>query len=201
MCRKSCAEREKPTEMSQMPQGRAMSKKTVKERNIAKYRPKIVECLKRGHSIKGTSGIVGIDRRTLYRWLREAEEDDATAEHIAFYSDYHSARGAGLEKLIKDLDRWENEVEMTTVDRLDFVRDEAGKLVVDEDGNPVGMLKERKTTTKRKRYRATHFERAKFKLISQYPDEWGPRSVQEVEPADVEDEEVTAVDLMEADDD
>ena len=184
-----------------MPQGRAMSKKTVKERNIAKYRPKIVECLKRGHSIKGTSGIVGIDRRTLYRWLREAEEDDATGEHIAFYSDYHSARGAGLEKLIKELDRWENESETTTVDYVDFQRDENGKVVVDEDGDPVGMLRERKITTKRKKSRPSHFERAKFKLTSQYPDEWGSRSVPEVEPADVEDEEVTAVDLMEADDD
>ena len=176
-----------------------MAKKTVKERNIAKYRPKIVECLKRGHSIKASCQIVGISCETLYRWLNEAESEDATEEHKKFFEAYHAARGAGLEKLIKELDRWENEVETTTVDYVDFQRDENGELVVDEDGNPVGMLKSRKVTTKRKKYRPTHFERAKYKLQSQYPDRWGPRSVPEVEPADVEDE-ITPVDLMEADD-
>ena len=177
-----------------------MAKKTVKERNIAKYRPKIVECLKRGHSIKASCQIVRISCETLYRWLNEAESEDATEEHKKFFEAYHAARGAGLEKLIKELDRWENESETTTVDRLDFVRDEDGELVVDADGNPVGMLRERKITTKRKKYRPTHFERAKFKLTSQYPDEWGSRSVPEVEPDNSEDEETTAVDLMEADD-
>ena len=77
--------------------------------------------------------------------------------------------------MIKELDRWENESETTTVDYVVFQRDENGKVVVDEDGDPVGMLKSRKVTTKRKKSRPTHFERAKFKLISQYPDEWGPR--------------------------
>ena len=146
-----------------------MAKKTVKERNIAKYRPKIVECLKRGHSIKASCQIVGISCETLYRWLNEAESEDATEEHKKFFEAYHAARGAGLEKLIKELDRWENESETTTVDYVDFQRDENGKVVVDEDGDPVGMLKSRKVTTKKKRHRPSSFERAKFKLQSQYP--------------------------------
>ena len=38
--------------------------------------------------------------------------------------------------MIKELDRWENESETTTVDYVDFQRDENGKVVVDEDGGP-----------------------------------------------------------------
>ena len=171
-----------------------------KQRNMANKTPKIIACLKRGYSIKSACEIANVGRATLYRWLNEAESEDASEEHKTLLRDYHEARGAGLEKLIKELDRWENESETTTVDYVDFQRDENGKVVVDEDGDPVGMLKSRKITTKRKKSRPTHFERAKFKLISQYPDEWGPRSVPEPEWRETKDNETTAVDLMEADD-
>ena len=168
-----------------------------KQKNMADKTPKIIACLKRGYSIKSACEIANIGRATLYRWLKEAESEDATDEIVQFSCDFYDARGAGLEKLIKDLDRWENDTETTVVETVEFERDKEGALVLDADGNPIEKLRQRKTTTKKKRHRPSHFERAKFKLISQYPDEWGSRSTPDFDPHDDDSEETSPVDLME----
>ena len=177
-------------------QDRAMAQKTLKERNIAGKHKKIVQCLKRGYSIKDTCQIVGINPETVYRWLNEAEEDGASDVHIAFFCDFHDARGIGVEKLIKELDQWENETETTTVEVVEFQYDKDGKILLDGNGEPVERLRERKTTSKKKKSRPSHFDRAKFKLQSQYPDRWGSRAEPEEEPID-DDEDKGAVDLFE----
>ena len=157
-----------------------MAHMTRKKLNIVDKHEKIVQCLKRGYSIKDTCRIVGIERQTLYNWLKEAEEDDATDEHIAFFCDFHDARGVGLEQLIKELDKWENETETVVVEKV----------------NKKGEVVQRTTTKKKKRSRPSHFERAKFKLQSQYPESWGSRSVPEDEPGG-EDNDKSATDLFE----
>ena len=168
-----------------------------KQKNMTEKIPKIIECLKRGYSIKSACEIANVGRATLYRWLKEAEAEDATDEIVQFSLDYHEARGVGLEKLIKDLDRWDNETETTVVETVEFERNEDGALVLDADGNPIEKLRLRKTTTKKKRHRPSSFERAKFKLTSQFPDEWGSRSTPDFDPYDEDSEETSPVDLME----
>ena len=152
-----------------------------KQRNMADKTPKIIACLKRGYSIKSACEIANIGRATLYRWLKEAEAQDATGEQFQFSCDFYDARGAGLEKLIKDLDRWETETETTVVEKL----------------NKVGDVVQRTTTTKKKRSRPSNFERAKFKLQSQYPERWGNRSAPDLDPHDDDSEDRSVTDLFE----
>ena len=68
--------------------------------------------------------------------------------------------------------------------------------VVVEKVNKKGEVVQRTTTKKKKRSRPSHFERAKFKLQSQYPERWGNRAVSEEEPS-VEDNDKSATDLFE----
>ena len=168
-----------------------------KQRNMTDKTPKIRACLKRGYSIKSACEIANIGRATLYRWLKDAESEDATDEQFQFSCDFYDARGAGLEKLIKELDRWDNETETTVVETVEFERNADGALVLDADGNPIEKLRLRKTTTKKKRSRPSSFERAKFKLQSQYPDSWGNRSTPDLDPHDDDSEDRSATDLFE----
>lgn len=157
----------------------------TKQRNmLADKSKKIIECQKRGYSIADTCQIVGISRQTLYRWLDEAEQDGASDEHVQFFCDFHDARGQGLEKLIKDLDRWENETETTVAETVEFLKDAEGNIIIGADGEPVGHVVERKETKKKKRSRPSHFERARFKLQSQYPDRWGAKATVDDETDD-----------------
>lgn len=135
---------------------------------IEEKSPLLLAALRKGYSISDSCVIAQIDRKTPYNWLKRAEEVDAPDEYVQFYCDFHEARAKGLEKLIKDLDRWDIETRTTVIDTI--------ALVTDKNGDKVEQLLGRKITTRKKRSRASWFERTKFKLVSQYPDRWGPRS-------------------------
>lgn len=159
-----------------------MENAKTRRNKIEEKSPVLFGFLRKGHSIRDSCQAADITRETVYKWLKKAEEVDAPDEYIQFYFDFHDARAKGQAKLLADIDRWENETETTVVETIEFVRDKDGNLVTDDDGEPVEKLLERKTTTKKKRSRASAFDRAKFKLQSQYPDRWGNNTTSEDDP-------------------
>ena len=133
---------------------------------IEEKAPRLLAALRKGYSKSDSYRVAGIHRDTLANWLKRAEDLDAPDEYVQFYFDYHEARAKGLDKLLKDLDKFDNKTETRVVEKVLVEKGET-------DDETVERVIERTTTTKHEKGRASHFQRALVKLRAAYPDRWG----------------------------
>ena len=141
--------------------------KNVRRSSIKEKAPCLLAALRRGRSIRDSCQIANVTRQTVRNWLEKAEALDSSDEYLQFYFDYHEARGAGLAKLLADLDKYdhrtETQIEQTIVD-AEIVK---GKLIG-------GKVVKQRTVTKKVKQRESSFNRTMAKLRSAYPERWGP---------------------------
>ena len=155
---------------------------------IEEKAPRLLAALKKGHSKSDSCQVADIHRDTLANWLKRAEDLDAPDEYIQFYFDYHDARAKGLDKLLKDLDKFDNKTETRVVEKVLVEKGET-------DDETIERVIERTTTTKHEKSRASHFQRALVKLKTAYPDRWG-QNVKGEGDTDPSDDDVGVTDLF-----
>ncbi len=160
----------------------------VRGSKIEEKSPRLLAALKKGYSKSDGCQVAGIHRDTLANWLRRAEDLDAPDEYVQFYFDYHDARAKGLDKLLKDLDKFDNKAETRVVEKVLVEKGET-------EGEEVERVVERTTTEKAIKSRASQFQRALVKLRAAYPDRWG-QNVKDEDSVDQEGD-ASATDLFE----
>ena len=138
----------------------------TRRNNIEEKGSRLLAALRKGYSVSDSCQVADITRETVYNWLKRAETLDAPDEYIQFYFDYHDARAKGLNKLLRDLDKFDNKTETRVVEKVLVEKGET-------DDETVERVIERTTTTKDEKSRASHFQRALVKLRVAYPERWG----------------------------
>ena len=165
-----------------------MEKIESRRSKIEEKAPRLLASLRKGHSDSDSCRVADIHRNTLRNCLKRAEELNAPDEYIQFYFDYHDARAKGLDKLLKDLDKFDNKTETRVVEKVLVEKGET-------DDETVERVVERTTTEKTIKSRASHFQRALVKLRAAYPDRWGQNAKEEGD-TDPSDDDVGVTDLF-----
>ena len=83
----------------------------TRRNKIEENAPRLLAAIKKGCGKLDSCRVADISPPTLANLLKRAEELDAPDEYIQFYFDYHEARAKGLDKLLKDLDKFDNKTE------------------------------------------------------------------------------------------